>query len=198
MDYLKKLGIAALAVTALTAFVATGSASATTLETEGKARNQALGFTLSLESGQSTTFKTTGNQPLSTCTEAELNGSTVANVGGTYTGPTVEGNVTVFFFNKCTNVTNVLRGGTLVFTWTKNTEGTLTWVGGEITIASILGDIICKPAAGGTVIGTITGVAKGNAVLDVNTAFNCGFVAPSVLWEGKFVFTSPTGLGIIN
>jgi hypothetical protein len=199
MDNLKKLGIAALAATALTAFVATGSASATTLEVEGKAKNEALGYTLSLETGQSTTFTNTLNEPLMTCNESELNGTTVANAGGTYTGPTVEGSVIRLIFGKCTNLTKVLKNGVLVFTWTKNTEGTLTWVGGELTInTALFGDVVCKPATGGTVIGTITGVALGKAALDVNTVLNCGFTAPSVRWQGKYVFTSPPGLGIIN
>jgi hypothetical protein len=66
-----------------------------------------------------------------------------------------------------------------------------------VTIESALGHLICKTGTG-TVLGTITGVAKGNAVLDVNTVLNCGTALPSLRWEGKFVFTSPSGLGIVN
>lgn len=57
--------------------------------------------------------------------------------------------------------------------------------------------VTCKTGTG-VDIGTFTGVAAGNATLHVKALLGCGFLAPSVRWDGTYEFTSPNGLGVIK
>ncbi|HEX6780964.1 MAG TPA: hypothetical protein VF125_02920 [Solirubrobacterales bacterium] len=193
MKFSKMLGLAALAVAAFTALAAVGTASATTVEVGGVGQNKSVAFTISLKSGTSTVFKDTTGNVADTCTGSETNGSTVApftNVNG------VNATVIEYFFNGCTSgKTQVLKGGTLSFEWTKNTEGLLRSSEAEITVYDNMfgATAVCK--TGTTIIGTVTGVATGQATLHVNTVLACGFLG-TAKWEGTYSFTSPNGFGL--
>ncbi|HET9198838.1 MAG TPA: hypothetical protein VFN92_11365 [Solirubrobacterales bacterium] len=193
MKYLKMLGLAALAATALAAWLGPATASATTVEVGGVAQNKAVAFTISLKSGTSTAFKDTTNNVVDTCTSSEINGNTVApftNVNA------VNASVIEFYFANCTSgKTQVLKGGKLSFEWTVNTNGTARSSEAEITVwDNIFGaSAVCK--TGTTIIGTVTGVAAGQATLHVNTVLACGLLG-TVKWEGTYAFTSPAGFGL--
>jgi hypothetical protein len=188
-------GLAALAATALTAFVAAGTASATTVETGGTPQNKTVAFTASAKSGTSVAFKDTTGNTADTCTSSEFNGDTVSpftNTSG------VNATLLEFYFTNCTSgKTTVHKPGKLSFEWTKNTEGTVRSIEAEITVYDNIfgGFTTCK--TGTTIIGTVTGVATGQATLHVNAVLSCTAVS-SLKWEGTYVFTSPNGFGLVQ
>lgn len=196
MNHLKKLAIAVVAAMALAAFAAAGSALATTMETEGTARNQTLGFTATLKSESTTSFVKTDGVEINTCTESEFNGDTVKDGDGDYTGPVVGATLVEFSFGGCREAVTVDKAGKLTFQWTKNTEATVSSFEAEITVKWGVTTVNCKTGAGND-IGTFTGVKAGNATLHVNTVLGCGFLAPSLKWTGTYEFTSPNGLGVV-
>jgi hypothetical protein len=75
------------------------------------------------------------------------------------------------------------------------TNGTVVWENAQITFPTGFGQANCKFGAG-TDIGTLTGASSGHATLDIKAVINCGFFLPSTVWEGTYVVTSPTGLGV--
>jgi len=197
MKYLKMLGLAVVAATALSAFAGAGTASATTMEVEGKAQNKTVAFTASLEAETSTAFTLTNGTLVDTCKKTEFNGDTVAP----YTEVTeVEATLLEFYFTECNSkATQVIKAGKLLFKFLEKTIGTVTSKEAEITLVyKALGvSGVCKTSTG-TDIGKFTGVAAGTATLHITAVLNCGTFLPSIPWEGTYVFTSPNGLGIVE
>ena len=190
MKHLKMLGLAAVAAMALTAFTA-GSASATTLEIGGVTQNTSVTIAASLKSGTSALLKDTFGFSINTCTSSTVTGATASPFSGaTDTGP-----VTTLDFASCTRELVIVdKPGTLHIAFTKETNGTLTSSGAEVTTPSPLGILNCKTGEG-THLGTLTGVASGHATLDINAVLLCGI---SVRWEATYTVTNPTGLGVEN
>jgi hypothetical protein len=194
MKYVKMLGLAAVAAMAFMAFAA-GSASATTLEVNGTTQNSAITLTASLEPGSTATLRDTDNLTQDTCTESHVHGTTVAP----FTGTSVGGPIEELSFGGCTHTTHVLKKGSLsVSHITGTTDGTVTSTGAEVTVQSTIFSIsiICKTGAG-VDIGTLTGKTNNeHATMDIDAVVNCGFFVPTAKWEGEYLITKPTGLGV--
>jgi hypothetical protein len=75
------------------------------------------------------------------------------------------------------------------------TNGTMRSIGTEWTAPSPFGTLRCVTAAlPGTDLGTLTGVASGNATIDVSAALNCGAITAKL--TATYTVTSPAGLGV--
>jgi len=191
MKYVKMLGLAVAAAVVMTAF-AVSAATATTLEVGGIARTDSVELTASLTAGTSSVTKTTGQTFANTCGIAHLNGST----SSPFTGVKVTIPLTSWSFSKCTEeALTVDKPGKLYVEYKSGTNGTVFSEETEVTMPTPFGKVNCKTGAG-TDIGTLTGVASGNTVVDINAVMNCGFLLPSAVWEGSYTITSPAGLGV--
>ena len=195
MKYLKMLGLAVMAATALTALAGAGTASATTIEVEGNAQNKTVAFTASAKSGTTMFFKDTFGLTADTCTSSEFNGDTTSpftNTSG------VNATLLEFYLTNCVSKkTKVLKAGKLSFEWTKNTEGVVRSIESEITVwDNILNQSdTCK--TGTAILGTLAGVATGQATLTLNAVLSCE-INGSLRWTGTYVFTSPNGFGLVK
>jgi hypothetical protein len=191
MKYIKMLGLAALSAMALMAFAA-GSASATTLEVGGVAKNSSVTLSASLVSGSSAVLRQTSNDFVDTCTTSTVGGKTE----GSFTGAAVSGKATVAFGN-CTHETKVDNGGTISVEHAGGTNGTVRSSGASVTVQSTTFGATLNCTTNNTHLGTLTGSAAGHASLKVNAVVNCGFFVPSAKWEAEYTVTSPTGLGVV-
>jgi hypothetical protein len=192
MRYLKMLGLVGLSTIALTAFAA-GSASATTLEVGGVAKNSSVTFEASLASGTSIVLRTTDNSTWDTCTTSTFSGKSE----GLFTGTTVGGKISGMILGNCTHMTPVDSGGTLTFEHAGSTNATVRSTGMSWTIQSTSFGTTLNCTTSNTHLGTLTGSATGHARLQMNAVINCGFFIPTAKWEGVYTFTSPTGLGVV-
>jgi hypothetical protein len=186
----KILEATALAVLALMAFGS--SASATTLETNGVTQSGAVTIDWSLSG--STTWETTSNEFVNTCTSG-----TWAWTTNIFTG-TVSGPVSTLSSTNCTHEKVVVdaKGSLSVERIGATTNGTVRSSGAEMTVPATIGSSIitvnCK--TNNTDIGTLTGTASGTSTVDVNAVLNCGFFVPSMKWTGHLIGTGfPIGVG---
>ena len=194
MKHLKMLGLAAIAAMALMAFVGAGTASATTLEVKGVKQTGSVAIKASLKSGTSAILKDKNGTTNDTCTGSTVEGST-----STTTGAEVSGGVTGLTFTGCSHTTHVLSKGSLSVAHTSGTNGTVKSSGAKVTVVSTVfgASATCETGAG-TTIGTLTGVAAGQATIHINaTTLNCGILGTSS-WTGTYVVTSPEGLGVVS
>lgn len=203
MKYIKMLGLAAVAATALTAILGAGSASATTLTKEGGAIMGANStIHANLESG--TVAKLIFGFETVECNEATI-GAITANE----TGAEITANMTTktLFFNKCDCEVKTLAGNFLLIKSLGNNNGTLTSSGAEITVncTSAFGLVHCIISTASTDIGTLTGSAntKATATMDIASA-NIGLLKTNPIcgetakWEGKYLVGTPDTLNVIN
>jgi hypothetical protein len=195
MKHLKILGLMAVAAMAVMAFTA-ASASATTLEIGGVAKNEAITLKSSLKTGTSAILKDEFGTTTDTCTTSTVEGKT-----STFTGAAVSGPISSLTFSNCTHTTTVLKPGKLSVTWISGTtNGTVSSSEAEVTVFSTFfgASATCKTGAG-TDIGTLTGVkaTTEHATMDINGTIPCGILGNSS-WTGTYTVTSPTGLGVTS
>jgi hypothetical protein len=185
----KALGLAVLSAMAL--MVSASTASATTLEIGGVAKNAEVALETTIGSGGSFLETDTSNFSANTCTSSAIKGHTESP----FTGTTVGGPITTLSWTNCTEgnptvdkagVFSVERIGT-------TTNGTVRWTGSTITTPSFFGTFECT--TNNTDIGTITGVASGSAIFHVNAVVSCTLIG-SAKWSGTYTVTSPAGLGV--
>jgi hypothetical protein len=203
MKYLKILGLAAVAAMAMMAFTA-GSASATTLEVNGVTTNDSVTITASLKPKTVAVLRDTAGFSKNECSESHAHGVTEVYTGtyvsGPLTGHTHAENTagiepsSGLSFGGCTRPVTVERPGTLLIDWISGTNGTVTSKEAIVKVGSAIGTLNCNTGEG-TDIGTLTGVASGHATMDINGVINCGII-PSAKWEGTYIITTPTGLGV--
>jgi hypothetical protein len=178
--------VKAAAIAALALMVFAGSASATTLTTNGVLQTGAVALEATL-TGSATT-KDTSNTFANTCTA-----STIKSKTSTTTGTGVGGPVESLSFSKCTHETvEVVKTGTLSTEKIgATTNGTVRSTGAEWKVPStIFGStvlMICTTSE--TDIGTLTGKTTGTSVLDINAVLNCGSFLPSAKWEAAYNIT---------
>lgn len=204
MKYLKMLGLAAVAATALMAFGA-GTASATTLcktnetpcTTEWKYHN---GTTISA-SLEGTATLNAGFVTV-TCTEGTVNGE-ITNEGSATT--TVSGPVNSVTFGSCNcELVQVNAGGTLELHHIEGTmNGTLTSKAATSTVRC--SGVTCHytTAASGTDMGTLTGslATSGTATMDIRTSLtkeegSSFLCASGAEWVANYKVTSPDVLEV--
>jgi hypothetical protein len=191
MKQLKAGAFAALAM-ALMSIAGASTASATTLEAAGVAKNESVTVTVSLKSGTSASKKITSGSTLDTCGSEDWGWPTAKP----YTGTTVTGAIQTMT-SGCLPVSVHKPGKIYIEHIAGTTNGTVYSEETEMTeFSNEFGIWLPCKTGTGTHIGTLTGVKEGHATLHVNAVINCGFFAPTVKWEGTYTVTSPTGLGV--
>jgi len=189
MKYLKLLGLAAVAATALIAFVGAGTASAVTLcTTDEPGTTTCTGSAWKvthIEASQigSGVLEDTSGNTLITCTTSSMTAGPMSTGGGAGTPST--GSVTALSFSNCNSTPVVLKKGTL----SVNSSRQFISNGGEIT-ASLFG-VSCNYATSNTVLGT--GV-QGSDTLTINAVIKRsagGFLCPETTkWTATFTITN--------
>lgn len=215
MKHLKTFGLAALAALAVTASLGASSASATTLEIGGVKQNQTITMTWSLEPGTSSLTSLTSGGFANTCKQSHAHKYSTSpftaetRITGTFTGHTTHDKSTGqlpsdgLSFSECTRPVTVDDPGTFAVEHIAGTtNGILYSENMHVTEGTPIGTITCTTPAAGTKLGTITGksgTVEGDrhATLDINAVLNCGFLAPTVIWQAVYYVTSPTGLGVV-
>ncbi len=182
MKLSKILGVVAVAAMAAMAFAST--ASATTLEVGGVARNAAVSIEATLASGASTILTDTFGVPANTCTTSTLKGSTSSPFSGT----TVGGPISTWDTSNCLegNWTTDATGTLSVERIGTTTNGTVRSSGAKFTVPSPFGTLTCTTS--NTDIGTLTGVASGAAKLDLNAVLSCTVIG-TAKWSGTYTLT---------
>jgi hypothetical protein len=205
MKYIKMLGFAAVAATALMAFLGAGTAAAsqsvlckTAVNPCPTAEIYGVGTVLdfSLKSGTSALLTETGGGTLDTCTESTVK-SKITVAGGTE-GKTATGENTSITWGKCTFPTVTVTLGKLkIDPIEKTTNGTLT-ADSEIgvTINTVFFGSCVYGVKEGSVIGTLTSGAPASfdanatAVKLSGSAFACPETSK---WTATYVATEPAG-----
>lgn len=188
----KILGILAVAALALMAFA--GTASATTLEVGGTAKNEAVTWRWSIV-GFVKVWEDTFGSAINSCSVSNVEGTTASP----FTGTRVGGPVSKMTFESCTEdatekVVVDAAGSIEMENISGTTNGTLFSKNLKITTPSPFGKLTCVTASTGTDIGKVTGVSSGNARVDINAVLNCGLI--TARWVPLYEWTSPLGLGI--
>lgn len=185
MRYLKTLGLAGLAVVAMT--VAAGGAAASTL-------TQAPPVTGTVKAEAEGAVEWTGTIPFS-CQKSALEW----NVESHGASAPTKGPLSKFTLEECSRPMTVLKPGSFELHATSGGDGTMTWSGAELTMqTSIVGfpvHCIYKPDID---IGTFTGSAttKGTATLDIVSvaipqAATSGLCGDDAELHGSYKLTSP-------
>jgi hypothetical protein len=207
MKYLKILGLAAVAAAALMAIAGAGTASATVLcdsATNPCAAKWAAGTQLEfhIQAGTEGIWAATSGEPTVRCTEGILKAK--PSTGGALETVTMSiGGESEFNWNKgCGSgiETKTLEGGKLeIHSISGSSNGTVTATGFSFT-TTFLGASCVYTFAEPTDMGTLTGSATGDAVLDINTVFTKkegSFVCPlTVTWKENFTQVAPSGTGL--
>jgi hypothetical protein len=191
MKFSKLLG--ALVVAALLSAALANTASATTAEIKGVKQTGATTIKASLKASTSLLMVETVGGFVNTCI-ASIPSTIELKVEGSATGSTVGGGL-VFSPGFCSEqpIVTDAGGSFTIENSTGTTDGTLRSTGTQMTYPSPYGPLTCTTS--NTDLGRLTGVASGNATLDINAVINCGFFAPSVKWTATYTVTSPEGLG---
>jgi len=194
MKYFKTISLTVAAATALLAVIGSASASATTLEVGGVAKNSSVTVKMSLASGTSFLIKDSAGTTTDTCTTSETSFATESP----YTGTEVSGAVQNFTFGNCSHTTVVIKKGWAIFKALSGTRSDWFSLGAEVTIVSTTfgASAICKTGLG-TTLGEYTGVKSGKGTFDINGSVNCGILGTSS-WTGTYTATSPEGLGVVS
>lgn len=191
MKQIQRQLLIALAV-ALTCLITASAASATMLEVGGASKNEAVTIKASLKSGTSTIFTDTSGAALNTCTGSAIEGKAASP----FSGSTVSIPLTSLTFGSCSESVTTDAAGSLTIEYVAGTtNGTARSVGAKWTTPSPFGLLTCVTAASpGTDLGTLTGVASGNATIDINATLNCGAITAKM--AATYTVTSPNGLGV--
>ncbi len=192
MKYLKMLGLAAIAASALMAFAGTASA---TLLTSPAGTALTVGKVIHAVTPAGTHAVLDSPIGKIEC-NSTVQGS-ITNAGGGVPTKSVEGNLTTLSFTGCTTATvHVLKNGTLKITSSGGGKGALTSTGAEVTVETF--GLHCIYSTNGTPIGTVTGGSPAKLAISAEIprtggksgAF-CGSTAP---WTGSYNVTSPNPL----
>jgi hypothetical protein len=191
MKLSKIITAAAVAAMALMAFAST--ASATTLSVGGVKQNKAVTIEATIKSGGSALLTDTAGFAANTCTSSTVKGSTTSFTSAG-TAP-IGGPLSTLSFSGCTEGNpTVDAAGSLTVEWIKGTtNGTVRSNGAKVTVPSFFGTLTCTTS--NTDVGTLTGVAAGNATFDINAVLSCTVIS-TAKWSGTYTVTSPAGLGV--
>jgi hypothetical protein len=191
MNYLKMLGLAAVAAMALMAVTA-GSASATTLEVGGVPKSTST--TIDASASSPIVLSDTEGFVANRCSVSSVAGSTTSTSGTKVTGP-----ISTLSFGTCevSPVTVESRGGFYIEKEVA-TSGIVYSEQTAVTWNTSFGfHVTCTTAGSGTGIGTLDGVASGNATMTIAAVLSCGFLLPSARWSATYKISTPTGLGVV-
>jgi hypothetical protein len=202
MKHLRILGLAIVAVLAITAWAGAGTASATELyKYTTPSANDTLGvgteITATIKSGTSLLMQNTIQSTVSTCVQGEMRLKT-ESAGGAGSHPS--GKVSAIGFGQCNQLTNVANGGEIEFQHIAGTTNAkVIWKNFETSFSHF--GLPCTAKSGPEAeAGTLTGAtsATGHATLDLNMPLS--FLLPNGEtcgdghMTGTFTITTPTGL----
>ena len=192
MKYIKLMGLAALAATALMAFAGTASAAQLTAPA-GTVVKTGTTITASLKAKTSAVLSDTSGFIQNTCTSSTVSGKTT-NESGT----TITGDIETLDFENCNRPTKTLAGGTLHIDGT----GTVTGSASEVETETAIGVCVYGTSTG-THLGTLTnaGSATGHASLVINAVLPLiktviGSCVSDARWKAEYTVTSPVGLTV--
>jgi len=204
MKHRKMLGLAAVAATALMAFVGVGTASATTLLGVG-ANRLPTGTTIHAV-GEGTLTLTTAFKNIDCKEEAGLV-PTVQIKTTNETGASVSGNVGILNWGKCNCEVKTLAKGTLSISVSgAGPNGTLSSNGAEVTsqCTTIFGDVHCIYKTSNTALGTLTGTnATGaTATMDISSAniprlSTDSLCTEKAQWDASYIVDNPDVLNVV-
>lgn len=210
MKYLKMLGLAAVAATALMAFAGAGTASADELCTEPvNAENMCPAGKriekLELSLKESSRLEDTSGNTIGTCTAGGVKITNINEASGNRTGTAATtgaipaGDLTwEVGSTPCTFATTTTAGGSAEFTEASGGGTTIKATGGiEYTIAYPLGD--CKYTYGASL--DLGSVAQGGSTLQINVIItkSAGVLCPSsARWNAKYKITNHSAVYYIN
>ena len=202
MKYVKTLGLAAVAATALMAILGVGSASATTLTGEGGGiLGKGSTIHATLESGVNSKFVMALNTVK--CSESTFAAVTTTETGGEVFAETSK---TSLSFGECGCEVKTLSGGSLSFRDLTNKNGEMTLSGVEITTSCLQSGEVrhCILAMTSTKIGTLTGSenTKTTATMDIASE-SIGLLmtnpkCENAKWEAKYLVDTPDVLNVIK
>ena len=201
MRFLKIFGLAAIAATALLAFIGASTASATVLCEETPAGDCAAGkvvakgstLTLSLESGTSLLMKGPFGETIGTCTESTMQGPT-SNTGNT--AETIKFSLIIFSFGQCNHPITVTAFGTIEAHHISGTDnGIFTSTGATFIIhATLFGS--CQYSTSATSLGTLTGKTASAPTFDINAKISSENGCPQMSWSGSYISTGATNFNV--
>jgi hypothetical protein len=212
MKYLKRLGLAAMSVMALTAFLGVVTASAASLQTFTVGGNDKLGIgtvvEATLEKETSTLLEDAFGFTSVTCTGSTLK-STIYRTT-TEKGPVgfpdettgnPRGKISTLDFSPCGHTVDVEANGELeIRNIAGTTNGTVFSIGTRVKMFNTLLNQNCTANTQfGTDIGTLTGAhhVLERATLDINGLIPLeGCSASSARWTGKYEVTIQFGLTV--
>jgi hypothetical protein len=203
MKHVKMLGIAAVAATALMAFVGAGTASATVLcstnTTPCTGTKYGVGTKVEshLRAGTEAVF--TGGFATLKCTEAITSGE-VTNAGSSTA--TVVVKITTLDFTGCNCTMTVLSNGELEVHYTSAGNGTLTGKNSSVTMNCSGVSCIFGTAAAGPTIGPTTGGATASIKAEAKlpyiagdaSNFTCTLGSGTYTWNATYDVTKPAPL----
>jgi hypothetical protein len=200
MKYVKMLGLAAVAAMALTAVTA-GSASATTLEVGGVAKNSAI--TIAASAASTITLSDTAGFSANRCSVSSVHGTTSVFSGTKVTGSlsTTAGVGLSFGTCEVSPVTVESPGGLYIEHEASNTSGIVFSENTAVTWNTSFGfHVTCTTPASGRGIGTLDGVgsSSAHATMTIAAVLSCGFLLPSASWSATYKISTPTGLGVTS
>jgi hypothetical protein len=189
MNHGKLLVLVASLVLASTGFSAS-AASATTLEVGGTTTNASVSIAASVKSATKLVIKDTAGFVKNECGTSNLAGSTASP----FSGSSVTGALSELTFTSCARTVKTAAKGSFEVTYTSGTNGTVASEGTIVEWGSSIGTLFCETGTT-TNIGTLFGITSGSANLAINAVMDCGII-PSAKWEGTYIITSPSGLGV--
>lgn len=194
MRQAKLAGLALSMLGILAGLLGAGTASATYLEVEGEAKHESVTFKATLAPATSMVVRNTIGDYLVTCAQSEMHAKTEPP----FIGETVTGAVsTMTFTGNCDMA--VHKMGLLHFEHLKDsTNAIVRSSGAEVTVFVYGMYLTCKTGSESAEFGRLTGVKEGHATFHLNAVVNCGFAIPSMIWQGTYQVTSPTGLGALS
>jgi hypothetical protein len=189
MVYMKALGLLVMILMALG-----GTASATVLKSGGGTLGVGDELELSLSSGTSSYFQSSGGTTINTCTSITIGGK-VGNAGGT--SATVSEKVEVLTFSNCVSPIHTVALGSLEFHHiTGTTNGTVT-ASGAVLSHTLFGTNCLYEWGAGKDFGDLAGGKP--ATLNINITLNeaepkKAFCPDSTRWSAQLTATKPAEL----
>jgi hypothetical protein len=200
MKYLKMLGLAAVAATALMAFVGAGTAMAEKAVVCSTVTNPctskwAIGTVLdwSLKPGTSARLTDTSGNTLDTCTISTVKGRLTENPNGT---GTATGENEKIDWGNCTVTTDTDKLGKLKIKGIPGTNNGTLYADAEIMVTISIFGTVCgygveTGAHIGTVFGGVSPTFTANAV--AKRLFGNFLCPETTRWNAEYVLTEPTG-----
>jgi hypothetical protein len=185
MKYVKLLGLAAMAATALMAFGVGGASAASSLYSTGVKVPAGTELHASLEGGTTATMSTTdGKTLIDTCSSNTAKAKVSYPAGGDASGA-----IETLTWGGCTVTTDTFANGAI----SVSSTGVVTGTGSVVT--TNFGGVSCRYGTGtGTVLGTLsTGKLAINAIINEQEpkSFIC---VDTTRWVTGYAFTSPHDL----